>query len=134
MASLLVRFLSRYIYRSAQTGGGYTAYIKIGIPAGPGGGVFPFDVGAGTQRCVWRTTSVDGSQWTTPTLVAAADWRDGGGDQVVELTTTDDAVGAGSGALVNGGGNATQIGFFTMFHANRQQIDLQVRLDFMISQ
>jgi hypothetical protein len=112
-----------YVYKNYSTPNPvplYYAYIKVNLPAQPGQFV-GYDIGAGKQRVIARTTSLDGSTWTGPTIVATPDWRDNLGDQLVELTTNP----VRAEPRERAGGGATLIGAFTVIHTTSQTIDIQ---------
>jgi hypothetical protein len=105
----------------------YTAYIKTDLPA-PAGGFVPYDIGAGKQRVISRSISVDGSSWSAPQLVATADWRDAQGDQLVELGVTPTVPSAA--AHRPRAEHLTQtppllVGVFTVIHTTSQTIEVQ---------
>eukprot|EP01047_Picozoa_sp_COSAG01_P027811 COSAG01_NODE_1848_length_9066_cov_6.023754_10_plen_512_part_00 len=141
---------SIYVYKQLLPGENYTAFIKTSIPASPGW-LSPFDIGSGSSRVISKSVSADGTHWDRAEialsacnrkpwleqgqvrgglnsgwqLCAAPDWRDGPGDEFVELTATR-ARALGGGVGSSSGGGALLLGTLTTIHAVRDQtIDLQ---------
>lgn len=97
------------VYRQAD--GSFVQYIKTNLPAFPGGAM-PMDVDAGTTRVQAISTSPDGYNWTDARIIATADWRDGSGTQMQEISPVR--------AL-----NGIQVGTMTMMHAATAEVDIQ---------
>ena len=90
--------------------GTYVTYVKTNLPSFPGG-LMPMDIDAGTTRVMAKATSVNGSVWSDASIIATADWRDSGGDQLLEISP-----------IYAAGG--VHLGTITVMHAASATIDV----------
>ena len=107
-----------FVFREPD--GSFAAYIKASTAAPPGG-LAPYDVGAGGQRMMVISRSVNGSIWSRPFYCSQPDWRDSQGDQFVGLYGSDGPTEGFCGI----DGKPVYLGLVGVFHTLAQTIDNQ---------
>ena len=123
---------SLYINRMGSNGSyTYTAILKHGLISPPGG-LVPYDIAAGGERCMFVSSSTDAVHWTAAQVSLTPDWRDAQGTQWISAISTIAYEGRGSGARRDAqvgstrGGAPLTVGWLPVFHSLAQRIDMQL--------